>query len=451
MATPITLPTNPDDLKLLDPIPVTDVNSWGSVGPREIVQSEPVFNVVVETNVVDNSNSNGPLSSLFQNGYISKSLAYPRDLDNFDKGHSIQFNIRDIKPFEVDVGKLKDVFKKMDPTKGDTWQRASSAAKAAGADILEKGKEFIDAPKETTGKLVDAVSDYYNSEEVSSLLNINPETISDKMTTIRLYMPDSLNFSSQAQYDKLSLADAVNSTPIIGKISTAITSAVNSSMAKMIGRKLGYTFNPQQQMLFEGIDFREFDLTFTFMPTSASEASTVKEIIRTLQRASAPTLGKSTGFYWIPPSIFDIGFFFNGMTSPYVPPTLQCVLQSVTVDYAPNGWAALSDGAPVQTTMTLSFKEIQLLHRDSIDSIYTKTNAFDFNIGGSVGSGYGGANRTSDNPAFDSTPLSSDNQAALEKWQEENRLRLAAEENYGQNPTYADYDIPINDTIREDE
>jgi hypothetical protein len=45
----------------------------------------------------------------------------------------------------------------------------------------------------------------------------------------------------------------------------------------------------------------------------------------------------------------------------------QCVLEDVSVDYAPNGWAAYSGGAPVQTRLNLSFKEIEILDRTRME------------------------------------------------------------------------------------
>jgi hypothetical protein len=44
----------------------------------------------------------------------------------------------------------------------------------------------------------------------------------------------------------------------------------------------------------------------------------------------------------------------------------ECVLTGVTVDYAPNGWAAYNDGYPVQTTLQLNFKETQILTKDKL-------------------------------------------------------------------------------------
>jgi hypothetical protein len=44
--------------------------------------------------------------------------------------------------------------------------------------------------------------------------------------------------------------------------------AINSGPAKLLLRGQGYAFNPQQQILFEGIDFRTYTMSFTFTPYS---------------------------------------------------------------------------------------------------------------------------------------------------------------------------------------
>lgn len=297
--------------------------------------------------VVVGNESTGPLKDLYNNKYNTTSIAYPKDIDSFDKGHAIQFNIRDIKPFTTSFAEVQ---KKVNQIK----------------NVGEK------AYSETNGQVQDKAM-AATAAVSKELLNLKYESVGPVISTVRLYMPDTLAFSYQAQYDKLSLADAINSTPLVGKISTAITSMVNSNLGKTIGSKLGYTFNPQQQMLFEGIDFREFDLQFSFAPTSPDEAASVRQIIKQFQRAAAPTkMTGSAGFFWTPPSVFDIDFFFNGVTNPNVPPVLRCALQSVNVDYAPNGWSALSDGAPVQTTLSLSFREIELLDRDMMKELESR-------------------------------------------------------------------------------
>ena len=43
-----------------------------------------------------------------------------------------------------------------------------------------------------------------------------------------------------------------------------------------------------------------------------------------------------------------------------------CVLQNCAVNYTPNGVKSFEDGGPTKTTMTLTFKETELLTKDRI-------------------------------------------------------------------------------------
>ena len=44
----------------------------------------------------------------------------------------------------------------------------------------------------------------------------------------------------------------------------------------------------------------------------------------------------------------------------------DCVLIDVNVDYAPNGWAAFDDGHPVQITLGLRFREINIMTKERL-------------------------------------------------------------------------------------
>ena len=42
------------------------------------------------------------------------------------------------------------------------------------------------------------------------------------------------------------------------------------------------------------------------------------------------------------------------------------MIENIDVNYAPNGWSTFGDGSPVQTTLTIQFKETELLDRDTL-------------------------------------------------------------------------------------
>jgi hypothetical protein len=112
-------------------------------------------------------------------------------------------------------------------------------------------------------------------------------------------------------------------------------------------------------------------LAFTFTPTSRDEAIEVRNIIKEFRGAMAPTInsGKAGMFYDIP-NTFDVDFLFNGTRNRHISRVAESVMTSIDVNYAPNGWSAHTDGAPVQTTVTMNFREIELIDKNMINQGY---------------------------------------------------------------------------------
>lgn len=166
------------------------------------------------------------------------------------------------------------------------------------------------------------------------------------------------------------------------------------------GQAAGIITNPQIQLLYKAIALRTFTLEFIMTPKDSAEAKTVKEICDTFTYYSLPGIAGAqqgtSGQYLTPPQIFSIKFKFLGqkgvlgtlsnifnsalsniglgfLTNSDPTGTISsgaeakimtindCVLEDVNIDYAPNGWAAYNDGYPIQTRLTLTFKETQML------------------------------------------------------------------------------------------
>jgi hypothetical protein len=193
---------------------------------------------------------------------------------------------------------------------------------------------------------------------------------------IGLYMPGEFNVSSSITYDdNFELASAMGSIPLLGnfvKSATNVAQGNGSDALKLLLNKAGYVFNPQKQVLFQGIEFRNFTMSFTFVPYSAAEAEQVKKIIEKFRMYAAPRQNRSLGenMFWVPPAQFDIKFKFGGQENPNLPKLKKCVIKSIDVNYAPNGWTTHTDGSPVQTNLTLEFQETALVGRDDISQGY---------------------------------------------------------------------------------
>jgi hypothetical protein len=178
----------------------------------------------------------------------------------------------------------------------------------------------------------------------------------------------------------------------------------NTNLTDLGLQALGKAINPQLQLIYKGVGFRTFTMEFLFTPKSKEESDQVSAIVNTFIYASSPRIQGKGGMYFTPPSVFTMKFLMaksggiSGLTNmlqkagnsiiPNIPlgnaitgkggaatgiendrlyKVGQCVLEDVSVDYAPNGWAAYSGGAPVQTRLNLSFKEIEILDRTRME------------------------------------------------------------------------------------
>jgi hypothetical protein len=289
---------------------------------------------------------NGPLGALFGNKFGLNSYQYPRDLGSATKGHIVQFSINEITPV-----------------------------------TYEEAKTFINNSTSIEGvkEQFNSIKNFF-SGDAQKTLNFKPKN-KRKVATISLYIPDTLNFQYTAGYGNLSLVEVANevagvvsNVPVVGtlgKIASLGLTVAQSNAAKLALSTQGLAINPQQQLLFEGIDFRTYQMAFTFTPYSRQEAETVKEIIKLFRYHAAPQITTAAaGMFFVPPSTFDLDFLFNGQRNNNVTRVAESVIENIDVNYAPNGWSAHDDGAPVQTTLTMNFKEIDLIDKDKIKAGY---------------------------------------------------------------------------------
>ena len=66
---------------------------------------------------------------------------------------------------------------------------------------------------------------------------------------------------------------------------------------------------------------------------------------------------------------------YKQQQNPFMQKFGESVIENVSVDYAPNGFATFNDGSPVQIRLTLQFKETNILTRESIQQSYDYTSS----------------------------------------------------------------------------
>jgi len=239
---------------------------------------------------------------------------------------------------------------------------------------------------------------------------------------IALYMPDTLLYSHSQTYDQLSLGGE-----LLGQIaaagSSAIEKAIESGDAKSVGGILkgaaeggmaagksaalyagsqisasvggqtgqaafaalaGAVTNPMLEMIYRSPNFRTFQFDFMFYPRDEKEAFEVQRIVERFRFHQAPELLEGSRGFLVPPSEFDIRFYYGGNLNPNIPSIATCILTTIDLNYAPNGFATYEvpgengpklgrTGMPVAMQMTLQFQEVTYLTK----SDFTSSDEFD--------------------------------------------------------------------------
>ena len=132
----------------------------------------------------------------------------------------------------------------------------------------------------------------------------------------------------------------------------------------------GLALNPQLEMMFQGTGLRKFILDFKLTPKNKRDADALfassinTGILHALKYYAAPEIPAGvSGRYFIPPAQFEITFFHGNKVNKSLIKTKKCVLNSVAVDYTPNGYVTHSDGYPAQISLQLNFTETSIISR----------------------------------------------------------------------------------------
>lgn len=152
----------------------------------------------------------------------------------------------------------------------------------------------------------------------------------------------------------------------------------NTSLAT---RASGIVINPNLELLFSGPKLRSFGFNFQFAPRFKEEAEMVRKIVRSLKMFSSPAIDQTGSLFLRSPKIFQLEYIYNGdggdeangELHPYLNKIKPCVLETVTVNYTPNGkYMTYADGGSmVQTTLQLQFKEVEPIYeRDYVDDTH---------------------------------------------------------------------------------
>jgi hypothetical protein len=375
----------------------------------------------------------GPLAPLTGNDrYERNTYRYPSDLGSSDKAHYMVININEqrLTSFSGEgtgdtPQAIKNNINNGSFAAGTSYQLANlgniinQASNAVGNSPLASSvggtvKQVLDSASginqsiKTGVDIIRGGADGFSGlgKQVTQRLQTGSIRAEKRITdTVALYMPDTLAFTEAQTFDELrpggtlaagvlsagkSAIDSILQGQDAGAIAKEVVGQVSpfilSGLAKQAGgifqvafsQAFGVVQNPMLELIYSSPSLRTFRFDFQFYPRDEKEAKEVQDIIQRLRFHQAPEVaqGGSNGFFLVPPSEFDISFYYNGRINPNIPKISTCVLTSMDVDYAPGGFSSYEipgenatvggTGMPVSIRLSLQFKETEIMTKSSI-------------------------------------------------------------------------------------
>ena len=133
----------------------------------------------------------------------------------------------------------------------------------------------------------------------------------------------------------------------------------NVSLDQLLARSEGRIFNPNMELLFDGVKLRSFNFQFKMTPRDANEAKQVKFIIKSLKRNMAPKTVDQGNLFLKTPNVFELSYMQGNNQHPFLNRFKVCALTDMKVNYtAENVYAVYDDSTPISMILDLSFQEL---------------------------------------------------------------------------------------------
>jgi len=130
----------------------------------------------------------------------------------------------------------------------------------------------------------------------------------------------------------------------------------NVSIESLIARESGQIFNPNMELLFNGVTLRTFRFSFKMTPRDNDESANIRKIIFTMKKNMA---AQSGGTFLGTPKVFTLEYKKGNNPHPFLHKFKPCFLKDMSVNYTgENLYATYSDGTPISMTMDLTFQEM---------------------------------------------------------------------------------------------
>ena len=334
----------------------------------------------------------GPLESLYSDKYRKSFLQYPLNVEAPDENHWVRFDIQALKgaPVKQDEARVSS----SDDDGSFLGRIADGVAEKASALVTSALMAPVNIAKSTVSSFLNDLPPALGGIG-KDFLGMSGASRVQGMGSIMLYAPHTrqenlkYNWAQEStgltggflkgapQGDIFNTDDNtfIQSIKDRGDVALIQVGALlaeagtgNQTLVELVGKNNGVAINPHLEMFFRSVDFRSFSFDFKLAPRNAPEARQIREIINLFKYASTPGYFKGeAGLYLAYPNVFDISFFNEAQTHKIA----RSALTGISVNHSAAGVnTTFYDDYPAETSLNLTFTELEIMHKDKIDQGY---------------------------------------------------------------------------------
>ena len=272
--------------------------------------------------------------------------------------------------YKADVGKFKNI--------------SNLTGTAANRESLKSPKYQIILPIPQQLSDISAIDwtdgtlnplEAYGLAATASIIDSGKDGILDAADTAKKVVQALFATGSEA------LKDSKVQSAIIASLSGAAVGNLGGTVtpSQIIARATGQVFNPNLELLFNGVNLRVFPFTFEFFPRNRDEAEEVKLILRRLKYSMLPEKGGAAGIFIKAPYIFQLEYMKGRDKHPFLNRFKPMALTNMSVNYTgSNTYSTFYDGSPTHIKVQLLFKELNPIYKEDYDEL---ENQLDFSVG----------------------------------------------------------------------
>ena len=147
----------------------------------------------------------------------------------------------------------------------------------------------------------------------------------------------------------------------------------NTSAAGILARQTGAILNPNMELLFGGVQLRQFSFSFDFAPRDENESIVIKKIIRAFKKSlnakNSSTGENSNGLFIKSPDVFQLTYKTGAKNHQFLHKFKPMALLNIGVNYTGAGtYATYDNTAPVHTKIDLTFQELNPIYSEDYDT-----------------------------------------------------------------------------------